>query len=106
MAQLKNVLLATFLASATLLYGQSAEQQYKHNCKKCHGDDGKSHGMVGKMVKAPDLTSDAVTKQSDAELAIVISKGKGKMAAFGEKLGGDTGVADMVSYVRTLKLKK
>jgi mono/diheme cytochrome c family protein len=59
--------------------------------------------MVGKMVKAVDLTSDAVTKTSDAELAAVISKGKGKMAGFGEKLGGDAGVANVLSYVRSLK---
>ena len=77
-----------------MLYGQSAEQQYKQNCKNCHGDDGKGHTMVGKMVKAADLTSNAVTKKSDAELAVVIGKGKGKMNGFGEKLGGNTGVAN------------
>jgi len=89
--------------TGTLLYGQSGEQQYQKNCKKCHGEDGRGHTMVGRMVKAVDLTSDAVAKTSDAELAAVISKGKGKMAAFGEKLGGDQGVASVLSYVRSLK---
>jgi mono/diheme cytochrome c family protein len=96
-------LVAALLAGATLLYGQSAQQQYKQNCKKCHGDDGQGHTMVGKMVKAANLTSDAVAKASDAELTVVIDKGKGKMSGFGVKLGGDAGVANMLSYVRSLK---
>jgi mono/diheme cytochrome c family protein len=96
-------LLTAFLAAATLLHAQSVEQQYQLNCKKCHGDDGKGHTMVGRIVMASDLTSVAVSKKSDAELATVISKGKGKMSAFGEKLGRDAGVATMLNYVRSLK---
>jgi mono/diheme cytochrome c family protein len=86
-----------------LLYGQSGEQLFQAHCKKCHGDDGRGQTMVGKMVKASDLTSEAVTKKSDAELAAVISKGKGKMSGLGDKLGGDAGVASVLKYVRSLK---
>jgi mono/diheme cytochrome c family protein len=96
-------MLGVILTGATLLYGQSAEQLFHKNCKKCHGEDGKGHTMVGKMVKSPDLTSDAINKTSDAELANIVSKGKGKMPAFDEKLGGDAGVAKVLTYVRSLK---
>ncbi len=90
------------VAAATLSFGQAAKQ-FEQNCKKCHGEDGKGHTMVGRMVKAADLTSDAVQQKSDAELGLVISKGKGKMAAFGDRLGGDAGVAQVLAYVRALK---
>jgi mono/diheme cytochrome c family protein len=96
-------LLAVFIMIAALAYGQSSEEQYKKNCKRCHGEDGKGHTMVGKMVKASDLTSDKVSNATNAELAAVIDKGKGKMSGFGEKLGGEAGVANMVTYVRSLK---
>jgi hypothetical protein len=58
--------------------------------------------MVGKMVKAPDLTSDAVRKASDADLAAIISKGKGKMPGFDEKVGGEAGVTKVLAYLRSL----
>lgn len=86
-----------------MVYGQSAGQQYQQYCKSCHGDDGKGHTTLGKMVNAWDLTSDAVAKASDAELKAVIGNGKGKMNGFGVKLGGDAGVVNMLGYVRSLK---
>jgi mono/diheme cytochrome c family protein len=55
------------------------------------------------MVKAADLSSSATGQKSDEELAAVISKGKGKMGGFGDKLGGDPGVASVLSYVRSLR---
>jgi mono/diheme cytochrome c family protein len=91
------------LAGASLLYAQNGEEQYNKNCKKCHGEDGTGHTFTGKMVKAADLTSSATGQKSDAELAAVISKGKGKMAGFGDKLGGDPGVASVMRYVRSLR---
>lgn len=97
------VMLTVALATASLVHAQSGEELYNKNCKKCHGDDGKAHTMVGRMTKAADLTSDAVAKSSDAELTMVISHGRGKMSGFGEKLGGDAGVADVLKYVRLLK---
>jgi cytochrome c oxidase cbb3-type subunit 3 len=100
---MKKALLAMLLCSATTvaLAGSGADL-FAKNCKKCHGDDGKGHTMVGRMVKAADLTSPAVTGKSDAELTASISKGKGKMAGFGEKLG-DEDVKQLLAYVRTLK---
>jgi mono/diheme cytochrome c family protein len=96
-------MLVAFLAAASLLHAEPGKEEFRKNCKKCHGEDGKGHTMVGRMVQAADLTSAAVSQQSDAELAAVISKGKGKMSGFGEKLGGDPGVAAVLSYVRSLR---
>jgi mono/diheme cytochrome c family protein len=91
------------LAGASLLCAQTGAEQYNTNCKKCHGEDGTGHTFTGRMVKAADLTSSATSQKSDAELAAVISKGKGKMGGFGDKLGGDPGVASVLSYVRSLR---
>jgi mono/diheme cytochrome c family protein len=99
----QNIVFIAFLAGATLLYGQSADRQFQQNCKQCHGDDGKGRTIVGRIVLSADLTSNTVSKKSDAELAMVISNGKGKMPAFGPQLGGNAGVATMLSHVRSLR---
>jgi mono/diheme cytochrome c family protein len=91
------------LAATSLLYAQKGEELYNKNCKKCHGEDGKGHTFTGRMVKAADLSSSATGQKSDEELAAVISKGKGKMGGFGDKLGGDPGVTSVLSYVRSLR---
>jgi mono/diheme cytochrome c family protein len=54
---------------------------------------------------AMDLRSDEVQKQSDAQLAAVITKGSGKMPAFGTKIKPD-GVQQLVAYIRELAAKK
>jgi mono/diheme cytochrome c family protein len=43
-----------------------------------------------------------VQKQSDDELATIISKGKSKMPSFDRKLSKDQ-IADVVKYIRSLK---
>jgi len=68
------------------------------------GTDGKAQTSMGKNLKAADLTSEAVQKKTDAELANQIANGKGKMAAY-EGILGKQGVENMVKYVRTLKAK-
>jgi mono/diheme cytochrome c family protein len=59
---------------------------------------------MGKTLHARDLTSDEVQKQSDAELAEVITKGKNKMPAYGEKLS-KVQIAELVAYIRELAKK-
>jgi mono/diheme cytochrome c family protein len=54
---------------------------------------------------AKDLRSEEVQKQSDAELAEVITKGRGKMPAFGAKLKPDD-VTKLVAYIRGMANKK
>jgi mono/diheme cytochrome c family protein len=54
---------------------------------------------------AKDLRSEEVQKQSDAALSAVITKGRGKMPAFGAKIKPDD-VTKLVAYIRALPNKK
>lgn len=74
---------------------------FKANCVLCHSEDGSGSSATGKALKAKDLRSDEVQKQSDEELAEVISKGKNKMPSFGHKLSGAQ-IASLVAEVRHL----
>ncbi|HEY1481336.1 MAG TPA: cytochrome c [Candidatus Acidoferrum sp.] len=75
----------------------SAEATFKAKCAACHGADGKGK----EMMKTRDLASPDVQKQSDADLTTIITKGKGKMPAYGT-LTPDQ-VKDLVTYIRSLK---
>jgi cytochrome c6 len=77
-------------------------QLYKTKCAACHGADGKGETAVGKANKVPDLGSAEVQAQSDADLAAIISTGKGKMPAYGKSLKSEQ-IKDLVAYIRTLK---
>ena len=78
---------------------------YKANCDLCHGADGSGDTGPGKAFHAKDLRSDEVQKQSDAALSEVITKGRGKMPAFGAKIKPDE-VTKLVAYIRALPNKK
>jgi mono/diheme cytochrome c family protein len=75
----------------------SAEATFKAKCAACHGADGKGK----EMMKTRDLGSADVQKQNDADLTTIITKGKGKMPAYGT-LTPDQ-VKDLVTYIRSLK---
>ena len=100
----KVVLLLTIVftipafADGAALYKQKA-------CAQCHGADGSGNTPVGKSLKARDLRSDDVQKQSDDELAAVIADGKGKMPAFKSSLSAEQ-VRELVTYIRTLAKKQ
>jgi cytochrome c6 len=79
---------------------QDAAATFKSKCAGCHAADGTGSAM-GKKMGAHDFTSADVQKMSDAELADVITNGKGKMKA-------STGlkpeeIKGLVAYIRTLK---
>jgi cytochrome c6 len=78
---------------------------YKANCVLCHSADGSGESATGKAMHAKDLRSDEVQKQSDADLNTAITKGKGKMPAFGAKIKPDD-VTGLVAYIRGLASKK
>ncbi len=77
---------------------------YRAKCAACHGPDG-GGSEVGKSMHVPDLRSQAVQKQSDAELAQIISNGKGGMPAFKDSLSEDQ-IHALVTHIRTLHQKK
>ena len=86
---------------ASLCAQTDAAKSFKTNCVLCHGADGSGSSPTGKALHAKDLRSPEVQQQSDADLTTVISKGRGKMPAFGAKLKADE-IKDMVAYVRDL----
>jgi mono/diheme cytochrome c family protein len=94
------------LALPSVAQAQSdAARIYKANCALCHSADGSGDNPTGKAMHAKDLRSEEVQKQSDAELAEVITKGRGKMPAFGAKLKPDD-VTKLVAYIRGMANKK
>lgn len=100
-----DILLGLVLAIPSGLVAQSdAAKVYKANCVLCHSADGSGDSATGKALKAKDLRSDEIQKKSDAELAEVITKGKGKMPAFGAKFSPDV-IKSLVTYIRELAKK-
>src|SRR5882724_13429902 len=73
---------------------------FRTKCAMCHGQDG-GGSAVGKSMNVPDLRSPAVQKLPNAELAQVISNGKGGMPSFKGSLSEEQ-VHSLVAYVRSL----
>ena len=61
--------------------GAASGATFRTKCAMCHGQDG-SGSTVGKSMNVPDLRSPAVQKLPDAQLAQIISDGKGGDAFF------------------------
>jgi mono/diheme cytochrome c family protein len=95
----------TTLTSSNVLRAQTdAPKAYKTSCVLCHAADGSGNSPTGKALKAKDLASEEIQTKSDQELTEIISKGKGKMPAFGSKLKGED-IKQLVAYIRTLPKK-
>jgi len=77
------------------------ETIYKSKCTTCHGPDGSGQTSMGKMMKVHDLRSPEVQKQSDAELAAIITAGKSPMPAYGKQLDKEK-IQQVVAYLREL----
>jgi cytochrome c6 len=82
----------------------AASATFRTKCAMCHGQEG-GGSEVGKSMNVPDLRSPAVQKLPNAELAQVISNGKGGMPSFKNSLSEDQ-IHSLVSYVRALHQKK
>jgi mono/diheme cytochrome c family protein len=97
--------LATPAFPSRLRAQTGAAKVYKTNCVLCHSADGSGDSPSGKALKAKDLRSPEVQGKSDEELAEVITKGAGKMPAFGKKLSPDV-IKSLVAYIRELPKRK
>lgn len=84
--------------------GASSASTFRAKCAVCHGQDG-GGSQVGKTMNVPDLRSPAVQKQSDTELAQIISDGKGGMPSFKGSLS-DHQIHGLVTLIRSLAAKK
>jgi mono/diheme cytochrome c family protein len=82
--------------------GPDGAALYKAKCTSCHGANGSGQTPVGKSMKMRDLRSPEVQKQTDIELTKVISGGKGKMPAYGQKLT-TAEIQAVIAHIRTLK---
>ena len=99
------VFLDASIAHANPAPGAAADSAtFRTKCAMCHGPDG-SGSEVGKSMHVPDLRSPAVQKLPDAQLAEIISDGKGGMPSFKSSLSEDQ-VHSLVAHIRSLRGKK
>lgn len=76
---------------------------YNGKCAKCHGRDGRSKTMRGRLTHSRDLSSSEWQNDvSDERIYNSISNGKGKMPAFKKSLT-DRQIDELVNYVRRLR---
>ena len=75
---------------------------YKAKCTMCHGASGAGDTPAGKAMKARDLRSPEVKKQTDDQLAAVIANGRNKMPKFADKLSAAE-IKALVQFIRALK---
>lgn len=96
--------LAMLLAPCSLGAQSDGAKVFKANCSLCHSEDGSGNSPTGKALKAKDLRSQEVQKQTDAELADIIANGRGKMPSFKSKFSPDV-IKSLVAYIRELPKK-
>lgn len=77
---------------------------FRSKCAMCHGPDG-AGSEVGKSMNVPDLRSPAVQKLPDAQLAQIISDGKGGMPSFKGSLS-EAQIHALVAHIRSLRPQK
>ena len=77
---------------------EDAKALFAQKCAACHGPDGKAGTAMGKKLGASDLTK---TKDSEAQIAAVISNGKPpKMTPYKDKLSGEQ-IQALAKYVKS-----
>jgi cytochrome c6 len=82
----------------------SAAETFKAKCATCHGPDGSGNTPMGQRMKVRDLGSPEVQKQTDDELAGIITKGKPPMPGYRKMLTADD-IHQLVGYLRTIAKK-
>ena len=99
------LLAALVLVIAAPTQAQDGAALFKSKCAVCHAPDGSGGGAMGKQLGVTDLRSDAVQKQTDAQLNDSITNGKGtKMPAYKGKITDDQ-IKGLVGYIRELAKK-
>ena len=81
---------------------KAGQAVYDRHCKTCHGPNGAATPNMVKLASSriPDLRGSSV-QLSDAELAKVVTGGKGKMRGDTTVKGKD--LNDLVAFIRELK---
>jgi cytochrome c6 len=94
-----------FALTPALSLAQDGAATFKGKCAICHGPDGAGKTAMGAKLNIRDLRSADVQKQSDAELAQIVTKGKNKMPAYDGKLTKEQ-IDQVVAHIRELGKKK
>jgi mono/diheme cytochrome c family protein len=100
--RLKAFALAAILAVPVAAAADEAADLYKGKSAGCHGGTGAGDSVVGKKLGVKPLNSAEVQKKADKDLAQIITKGQGKMPAFGGKIT-DAQVGELVKFIKSLK---
>jgi len=95
---------AGFGFSPTSAAPASGADTFKTKCATCHGADGSGNTALGQRMKVRDLRSREVQKQTDDELAAIITSGKPPMPAYGKTLT-PAEIRQLVAYLRTIRSK-
>ena len=98
--QCMALLAGTLICSACARADSGAD--FKTNCAPCHGARGAGDSKLGQNLHVRDLGSAEVQKRSDAELTGIVTKGTGKMPAYGSKLTREQ-IEELIKYIRSLK---
>jgi mono/diheme cytochrome c family protein len=77
---------------------------YQSKCVACHGADGSGSTPAGKALKVTAFSDPDVQKEGDADLTVIVAKGKNKMPAYEKSLKADE-IKGLVTYVRELGKK-
>jgi cytochrome c6 len=99
-----TIFAASIVRASPAPAGAASASTFKAKCVMCHGPDG-GGSQVGKTMNVPDLRSPDVQKKTDAELAQIITDGKGGMPSFKGALSDDQ-IHGLVTYVRSFAQKK
>lgn len=107
----KSVLIAALVvfSAAPAVFAQAkgnateGKEAFMQHCAVCHAADGNGKPMVAKLLKVtfPPLGGKQVQALSNAEIAKVITEGKGKMKPVKDLSKKD--IANIIAFVRTLK---
>jgi len=97
---MKRLLAFAIVATMAIpLFAADGAATFKAKCAACHGADGlKAMPTMG----VTPLNSPGVKAKTEAQLITVVTKGEGKMPAFGTKLSADE-ISAAVTFVKSLK---
>jgi mono/diheme cytochrome c family protein len=82
----------------------SGADTFKAKCAGCHGPDGSGSTPMGQQMKLHDLRSAEVQKQSDDEIAAIITNGRPPMPAYGKSLAA-ADIRQVVAFIRSIAAK-
>jgi len=99
-----TLLFLILFATALLSMAQDGAATFKGKCAMCHGADGSGKTAMGEKFGIRDLRSADVQKQTDVQLAEIITKGKNKMPAYDGKLTKEQ-TEQVVTFIRSLGKK-